>query len=63
MDTQAIVVTCIASSVLTVVGFIAHRRLAGSGEHPGCLSMIAFVLAWLALLLAVVTGLFLLSLR
>ena len=63
MDTQGIVITCIASSVLTVVGFVAHRRLAGTGEHPGCLSMVAFVIAWLALLLALVTGVFLFSLR
>jgi hypothetical protein len=63
MDTQAIVITCISASVLTVLAFVAHRRLAGSGERPGCLSMIAFVIAWLALLLALVTGVFLFSLR
>jgi hypothetical protein len=63
MDTQGIVITCIAASVLAVVGLVGHRRLAGSGEHPGCLSMIAFVVGWLALLLALVTGVFLFSLR
>jgi hypothetical protein len=63
MDTQSIVITCIVASILAVLGFVAHRRLAGSGQHPGCVSMIAFVVAWLALLLAIVTGGFLLTVR
>jgi hypothetical protein len=63
MGMQAIVITCIAASLLAVVGFVAHRRLAGSVGQPGCLSMFAFVLGWLGMLLAVITGIFLLTER
>ncbi len=59
VDTTAILSTCLASSLLTLVAFAAHGRLAGSGERPGCLSMIAFVMGWLALLTAILTGVFL----
>ncbi len=61
MDTTAIVSTCIGSLVVAVVAFVAHRRLAGSGERPGCISMIAFVIGWLAALTALLTGFFLLA--
>lgn len=63
MGLQAIVITCIGACVLAVVAFVAHGRLAGSGERPGCVSMVAFVIGWLAVLLAVVTGLFLVGVR
>jgi hypothetical protein len=46
---------------VAVVAFVAHRRLAGTGERPGLVSMIAFVIGWLAVLLALITGLFLVS--
>jgi hypothetical protein len=63
MDTRAIVTTCGVACVVAVLAFIAHRRLAGSGERPGLLSMLAFVIGWLAILLAVITGVFLAGLR
>jgi hypothetical protein len=63
MGTQGIVITCVGATLLAVFAFVAHGRLAGSGERPGCVSMIAFVVGWLAALLAVITGLFLLGLR
>lgn len=47
--------------IVAVAAFIGHGRLAGSGERPGCISMIAFVIGWLAVLLALITGIFLLS--
>jgi cytochrome c oxidase assembly factor CtaG len=61
MDTRAIVSTFAVACVVAVLAFIAHRRLAGSGERPGLVSMIAFVIGWLALLLALITGVFLAS--
>jgi hypothetical protein len=60
MDTTAIVGTFIGSVVVAVLAFTAHRRLAGTGERPGCISMIAFVIGWLAALTALLTGFFLL---
>jgi hypothetical protein len=62
MDTQAIVATFVGACAAAVVAFVAHGRLAGTGERAGCLSMIAFVLGWLAVVLAAITGLFLVSL-
>ena len=62
MDTRAIIGTFLVSCLVAVAGFVAHRRLAGSGERPGLLSMIAFVIGWMAVLLAAITGLFLASL-
>jgi hypothetical protein len=61
VDTQAIVATFLGACVVAVAASVAHRRLAGSGERPGCVSMIAFVVGWLAVLLAVITGFFLLT--
>jgi hypothetical protein len=63
MGTQAIVATCLGACGVALVAFVAHRRLAGTGERPGCVSMIAFVIGWLAVLLAAITGLFLLGAR
>jgi hypothetical protein len=63
MDTQAIVSTFVGACVVAVVAFIAHGRLAGSGERPGLISMLAFVLGWLMVLLALITGIFLASVR
>jgi hypothetical protein len=62
MDTRAIVSTFLISCAVAIAGFVAHGRLAGTGERPGLVSMIAFVIGWLAVLLAVITGLFLASL-
>jgi hypothetical protein len=61
VDTRAIVTTFIVACVVAVGAFRAHGRLAGAGERPGLLSMIAFVVGWLAVLLALITGLFLIS--
>jgi hypothetical protein len=61
MDTTAIVTTCLGATAVAVVAFVAHRRLAGSGERPGCISMIAFVIGWLAALTALLTGFFLVA--
>jgi len=63
MDTRAIVITFVVACCVMVGAFVAHGRLAGTGERPGCISMIAFVIGWLGVLLAVITGLFLLGLR
>ena len=61
MDTRTITGLFFAASVLAVAAFAAHRRLAGTGERAGCLSMLAFVVGWLAVVTAVMTGVFLLS--
>lgn len=63
MDTRAIVSTCVIACLVAVGAFIAHGRLAGPGERPGLLSMVAFVLGWLAVLVALITGAFLISAR
>ena len=52
---------CLGSLALAIAAFIAHRRLAGEGERAGVTAMLVFVFGWLALILALVTGLFLLS--
>ena len=49
-----------ASAVLTVVSFWFHGRLAGHEGRPGAASMGAFVLGWLSVLTALLTGAFLL---
>jgi len=61
MDTRAIVTTFVLACVAAIAAFYAHGRFAGTGERPGFISMIAFVIGWLAVLLAVITGLFLIS--
>jgi hypothetical protein len=63
MDTRAIVTTFLVACVAAVAAFIAHGRLAGPGERPGLISMLFFVVGWLAVLLAVITGIFLAGLR
>ena len=63
MGPQAIVVLCLGAWCVALGAFVAHGRLAGPGERPGCLSMLAFVLGWLAVLTGLITTVFLLSLR
>jgi len=61
MDTRAIVTTFVLACIAAAAAFYAHVRLAGEGERPGLISMILFVIGWLAVLLALITGLFLIS--
>jgi len=61
MDTTAIVITCVSATLVAIIAFVAHRRLAGLGDRPGCISMMAFVIGWLAALTALITGLFLVA--
>jgi hypothetical protein len=60
MDTQTIGTIFGASAAATVVSFWLHGRLAGAEGRPGPASMIAFVLGWLSVLTALLTGVFLL---
>ncbi len=60
MDTQSIGIVFGSSTVLTLISFWLHTRLAGTGERVGPVSMAAFVSAWLCALTAVLTGAFLL---
>lgn len=60
MDLQTIGMVFIGSFVLCIVSFWLHGRLAGPGERPGPVSMLAFVVGWLAALTALLTGGFLL---
>jgi len=62
VDRQTIVFVFVGSAILTLICFWLHRRLAGSGEWPGPASMAAFVLGWLSVLTALLTGVFLLVL-
>lgn len=59
MDFQTIVWVCIGSVAVTVSCFWLHTRLAGTGEHVGPVSMATFVVAWLAVITAILTGTFL----
>jgi hypothetical protein len=61
LNAQAILLTFIVSCVVAVLAYIAHRRFAGTGQRAGCVSMIAFVVVWLAALTALITALFLLG--
>jgi hypothetical protein len=61
MDTWTISCVCVTACAVTISAFIAHRRLAGTGERAGCMSMVAFVIGWVAVLTALITGLFLFS--
>ena len=54
---------CLGAWCVALAAFVAHGRLAGPGERPGCASMLAFVLGWLAVLTGLITAVFLLSLR
>ena len=60
MDFQTIVEVFVGAVVLTVVSFWLHARFAGTGERAGPFSMAAFVLGWLSVITAVLTGTFLL---
>ena len=60
MDTQTIGTIFGGSAVVTVVSFWLHGRLAGTEGRPGAASMMAFVVGWLSVLTAVLTGTFLL---
>ena len=60
MDSLAIGGVFVGSAVLAALSFLAHGRWAGTGERAGCLSMLAFVLGWLCVLTALLTGAFLL---
>jgi hypothetical protein len=60
MDIQTIGTICGASAALTVISFWLHGRLAGTEGRPGVTSMLAFVLGWLSVMTAVITGTFLL---
>lgn len=59
MNSLAIGATFVGACAVWVATLVAHRRLAGAGERPGLLSMLAFVMSWLAGLTALITGLFL----
>jgi ABC-type transport system involved in cytochrome bd biosynthesis fused ATPase/permease subunit len=59
MDSTAIVSTCIGAVVVAGLATIAYRRLVGANERPGCISLIALAIAWLAALTALLTGFFL----
>src|SRR5262249_18351627 len=60
MDFQAIVGVFVGAVLATFGCFWLHTRFAGTGEHVGPFSMAAFVLGWLCVITAVVTGMFLL---
>jgi hypothetical protein len=60
MDFQTIVAVFVGAVMVTLVSFWLHTRFAGTGEHVGPFSMAAFVLGWLGVITAVVTGMFLL---
>ncbi len=60
MDIQTIAAIFGASAVLTALSFWLHGRLAGPEGRPGAASMGAFVLGWLSVLAALITGAFLL---
>jgi hypothetical protein len=60
MDTQTIATVFGGSVIVTIAAFWLHRQLAGSAGRPGAASMAAFVLGWLAVLTALLTGAFLL---
>jgi hypothetical protein len=60
MDFQTIVAVFFGAVMATVVSFWLHARLAGTGERVGPISMAAFVLGWLCVITAVLTGTFLL---
>jgi len=61
MQPGAILAVCVASCVVAVAAFVAHRRLARGAERAGLLSMLAYVLGVVAVLTALITGGFLLS--
>jgi hypothetical protein len=60
MDLQTIGAVFIGAVLVTIVSFWLHARLAGTQGRPGPFSMAAFVLGWLSVLTALLTGAFLL---
>jgi hypothetical protein len=62
MQPGAIVGVCLGSLVVALLAFMAHHRLARGRERAGLLSMLAYVLGVVAVLTALITGGFLLSL-
>jgi len=63
MRTEAILAVCIGSCMVAVLALVGHRRLARNAKRAGLLSMLAYVLCVLAVLTALITGGFLLSVR
>ncbi|MBV9581234.1 MAG: hypothetical protein JO057_21850 [Chloroflexi bacterium] len=63
MQTGAIVAVFGGACVVAILAFVAHRRLASGRERAGLLSMLAYVLGVLAVITALITGGFLLSLH
>jgi hypothetical protein len=60
---NAILAVCLGSCLAALLAFVAHRRLARGAERAGPLSMLAYVFCVLAVLTALITGAFLLSVR
>jgi hypothetical protein len=63
MQAETILAVCLGSVVVAVLAFLAHRRLARGRERAGLLSMLAYVVGVVAVLTALITGGFLLSVR
>jgi hypothetical protein len=63
MQTDAILAVCLGSVAVAVLALVAHGRLARGRERAGLLSMLAYVLGVIAVLTALITGGFLLSLH
>ncbi len=61
MDTLTIAAVFAGSVVLAIAAVWLHQRLAGDTGRPGAASMVAFVVGWLAVLTALFTGLFLVT--
>jgi hypothetical protein len=61
MDLQTIGAVFVGAVLMTIVSFWLHARLAGTHGRPGPFSMAAFVLGWLSVMTAVLTGVFLLT--
>ncbi len=62
VDTATIATIFAASAASSATAFWAHGRLAGESGRPGAASMAAFVVGWLAMLTALLTGIFLITL-
>jgi hypothetical protein len=63
MQSGAIAAVFVGACMAAVVCFVVYRQLVGERERGGCIAMGALVLGWLALLTALITGGFLLSVR
>lgn len=62
MDRTAVLLVFLGALATFAAAFWAHSRWAGPGERVGPVSMAAFVVGWLALITAAITGVFLLTL-